>query len=141
MMETIDTLSGEARLKSRRNRFLRFCGLGFVIALATGFFTGFASDLYSDGTLPGWTLFVAWAVAVAGFIWFSWEYFRRVDELDLLDNLWCSLVAFYVYMIALPSWWLFHDLGLAPEIDHSVIYFATFGAAGVAYGLRKLGLR
>lgn len=141
MTEPTDTLSGEAQLKSRRNRFLRFCGLGFVIALATGFFTGIAGDLFREGTVPGSILYAAWAIAVAWFCWFSWEYFRRVDELDLLDNLWCSLVGLYVYAIALPSWWLFHDLGLAPEIDHAAIYFATLGAAGVAYALRKLGLR
>ncbi|WP_120078603.1 hypothetical protein [Aurantiacibacter odishensis] len=141
MTDTSETLSGEARLKIRRNRFWTFCALGFAVAIVAGFVTGYAADLLVDGVLPGWSFFLMWGVALVSFTWFTWSYFRRVDELDLLDNLWASLIAFYFYFVAMPSWWLFHDLGLAPEVDHIAIYFATAVVMFAAYGLRKLGLR
>ncbi len=133
--------SGESRLKTRRNRLWRFCAIGVAIAAAIGFSTGYVSEMYEADMVPGWLLVAAWALGVVCFIWFSWGYYRRVDELDLLDNLWCCLVGLNFYIVALPSWWLFHDIGLAPQIDHFVIYFATMIIAFAAYGLRKLGVR
>jgi hypothetical protein len=141
MTDKTDTLSGEARLKSRRNSLWRFCAMGSGIAAVVGLVTGYAGGHYENGTLPAWGLFAAWLVAVASFAWFTWEYFRRVDELDVLDNLWCCLFSLYVYMVAFPSWWLFHDLGLAPEVNHVAIYLATLGIGAIVYIARKLGLR
>lgn len=142
MTDAIDmNPSGEARLKSRRNRLWRFCGIGFAVSVAVGFATGFAADLFEAGTLPGWIFFIAWGLAMASFAWFTWEFFRRVDELDRMDNLWAGTVALYFYLAALPSWWLFHDIGLVPETNHYVIYAATALVFFSAYGLRKLGLR
>ncbi|RIV88817.1 hypothetical protein [Aurantiacibacter zhengii] len=141
MTDKTDTFSGEARLKSRRNSLWRFCAIGTGIAAGVGLVAGYAGGLYADGTLPAWALFATWVVAVMSFAWFSWEYFRRVDELDMLDNLWCCLFGLYFYIVAFPSWWLFHDLGLAPEINHVAIYLATLGIGAVVYIARKLGLR
>jgi len=142
MTDATDTaMSGEARLKSRRKRLIRFCAVAFIISAVAGLATGVVSDLYDDGVLPGWSIFVCWGIALAGFVCFTWEYLRRVDELDLLDNLWACLVGFYFYIVAMPSWYLFEDLGLAPAVNHLVIYAATFGASVVAYIFRKLGLR
>ena len=91
--------------------------------------------------MPAWAFYVLWGLALASFSWFTWEYFRRVDELDVLDNLWASLIAFYFYFVAMPSWWLFHDLGLAPEVNHIAIYIATAAVMTIVYILRKIGLR
>jgi hypothetical protein len=135
------TLSGETRLKARTRKFWAFCALGFALSLVIGFFTGTAGALYEEGTLPGWSIFALWAVAMAGFGWFTLEYFRRVDELDLMDNLWAAIIAFYFYVVVAPSWWMFHDLGLLGEPDQILIYFATVIVMFIAYGLRKLGLR
>ncbi|MGB3796347.1 MAG: hypothetical protein WA957_08585 [Alteraurantiacibacter sp.] len=141
MTQATDNLSGEARLRSRRNRFWTFCIMGFAVAIVAGFVTGYAANLFGDGVLPSWSLFLLWGITQASFTWFTWSYFRRIDELDLLDNLWAALVAFYFYFVAMPSWWLFHDVGLAPEVDHLAIYFATAVVMFATYVLRKLGLR
>ncbi len=142
MTESNETaLSGEARLKARTRKFWSFCALGFGVALAVGFVTGSAGSLYEAGTLPGWLIYTLWGVALAGFGWFTWEYFRRVDELDLMDNLWAGIIGFYFYMVAFPSWLMFHDIGLVREPDQVVIYLATVFVMFAAYGLRKLGLR
>lgn len=142
MTDAIDTaLSGEARLKAQRNRFWSFCAAGLAVAVAVGFGTGWVSDLFLQGKLPGWSMYLAWGLALTSFAWFTRIYFRRVDELDLLDNLWACMIGFYFYAIAMPSWWLFASLGLAPEVNHIMIYLAAFVITFAAYGFRKLGLR
>ncbi len=142
MTDTNDTVqSGEARLKSRRYRFLRYCAIGYVLAVALGFITGFAQDLFAQGTLPAWMLFALWGLALAGFSWFTVGYFRRVDEVDMQDNLWACLVAFYFYAVAFPSWYLFEQLGLAPPANQIAIYMASGAVLVVTYLARKAGLR
>lgn len=133
--------SGEQRLRSRRNRFWRYCAIAFVVALLSGLVSGYASDLYKEGNLPAWSLILIWTVVVLAFIWFSRDYFRRVDELDLLDNLWASTFAIYGYFIMLGSWLLFHDVGLASEPQQIPIAIATFAILMISYLARKLGLR
>lgn len=142
MTDTNDiAMSGEARLKSRRYRFFRFCAIGFAAAFVTGLATGYAGDLLRDGTVPAWLFYVVFGITLASLSWFTWEYFRRVDELDLLDNLWASMIAIYFYIVALPSWYLFHDLDLVGEPNQVIIYIATSVVLLASYGLRKLGLR
>lgn len=141
MTDTPEALSGEQRLQARRKRLWLFCAGGFAAAMAVGFVTGLASDLFAAGTLPAWSLYLLWVLALACFTWFSWEYFRRVDELDVMDNLWAAMFAFYFYAAGMPTWWLFHDMGLVAEVDHIAIYLGSGAVFFIAYGLRKLGLR
>lgn len=67
----------------------------------------------------------------------SWRFFATVDELELADNLWGSLVAFYTYAILFPAWWALATIGQAPEPDQWVIYGVTLAAGGAAYLFRK----
>ncbi|MDF1833682.1 MAG: hypothetical protein P1U62_02225 [Alteraurantiacibacter sp. bin_em_oilr2.035] len=134
-------ITGEARLKARRNRLWAFSGMGFLIAIIVGLATGFAGDLYEDGSLPAWSIYAIWALVVAAFTWFTISYFRRVDELDLMDNMWATLIAFYFYVVAMPSWYMFDIIGLAGTPQDKVIYLATLAVMFIAYGARKLGLR
>lgn len=81
------------------------------------------------------------AVATVGFIWFCREYFRRVDELDLQDNLWSSLIGFYAFSVALPVWAVLHELHQLPAPDAWMLWGLSAVAATLAYGWRKLGTR
>lgn len=139
--KTKTELSGEARLQARRARFWRFCFIGFAVALVFGGLTGYLQDHVRDGTVPLWVMVALWVVLVAGFAWYTVGYFRRVDELDLQDNLWAAMIGFYFFAAALPSWLLFHDLDVFPEPNSIIIYAATMAVMFAAYGLRKLGLR
>ncbi len=142
MTDKIDpATTGEARLKARSRRFWSFCALGFGVAVVIGVVTGTAGALYQAGSLPGWLIYAFWGLTLAAFGWFTWEYFRRVDELDLMDNLWAGIIGFYFYFVAAPSWWLFHDIGLVRAPDQIAIYVATVFVMFATYGLRKLGLR
>ncbi len=135
------TLTGEQRLKSRRNRFLRFCAIGVFAAMLVGFFSGMSTQWFRDGTIPIWLLFGMLIAAVAGFVYFTYDYYRRVDELDLLDNLWANTVGLYGYFIVLGSWYFLHDAGLVIPTDHFAITVATLAILFIAYGVRKLGIR
>ncbi len=133
--------SGETRMKIRRNRFYRFVALGMGASAILGIALGYTSDMFTDGRLPAWLLFALLALALVGCTWFCWSYFHRVDELDVMDNLWAALISIYFYMAAAPIWWLLHDVGVAPEVNHFAVYLATLGVNIATYSLRKLGLR
>jgi len=132
--------SGEQRLKNRRRNFIRFVAIGVGVALIAGFATGVIVARGVSEFAP-WIVVLATTLVLIGYAWFSVEYFRRTDELDLLDNLWASTVAVYFYIAALPAWFVLDDAGIAPPIDHWAIYGATFFVAIAAYAARRMGVR
>jgi hypothetical protein len=133
--------SGEARLKAKRNAFLRYFSLAMLAGFAAGIASGVAAAMVEDGSLPKGVLIALWAVTIGLFVWFSRDYFRRVDELDLLDNLWASTIGLYGYIAVFGTWYLFHDVGIAPEMDQIAIMLATLAITTAAYIARKLGWR
>jgi hypothetical protein len=80
-------------------------------------------------------------VFVIGFAWFTRDYLRRVDELDLLDNLWAALFGFFFYFTAFPLWNSLATFDLAPAVDNWLLWTATTIVMFAAYCLRKMGLR
>lgn len=141
-MTSSDTIpSGEERLKSRRRSFWRFLALGMIAALAAGFFSGYFTSSYEEGALPLWVPLLMLAVSVIGLIWFTRDYFRRVDELDLMDNLWAHLIGQYIAAIVFLIWYVVADLGLTSHPTAIAIVIVLLGGTFAVYGLRKLGLR
>lgn len=138
---TDSTITGEQRLRSRRNKFWTYCALGFVIAAAAGAVSGLAGQGFKDGVLPLWALIACWAAVAIGFVWFTRDYYSRVDELDLSDNLWANTVALYGYLVLLGSWQFFHEAGLVIEPQQWIIAGATLGILFLSYFARRLGLR
>ena len=91
--------------------------------------------------MPAWVLVAMWAVGLVAFLLFSIDYTRRIDELDLLDNLWAAHWAFMFYLIGYPTWDYFSRIGMAPPPDHLILWLSTAGVLLVVYVARKLGLR
>ena len=141
MTETDVAGSGEARLRTRRNAFLRYFALMLLAGFVAGMLSGVAAAMVEAGTLPQGVLIGLWAITVALFAWFCRDYFRRIDELDLMDNLWASTIGLYGYLVVFASWYLFHDIGLAPPPDQVAVVLATLGITTAAYLARKAGLR
>lgn len=141
MTDNNAALSGEARLKAKRNAFLRYFGLAMLAGFIGGMMSGVAAAMVEDGSLPKGVLIALWTITVGLFVWFCRDYFRRVDELDLLDNLWASTIGLYGYVVVFGTWYLFHQVGIAPEIDQIAVMLATLAIATVAYIARKLGWR
>lgn len=141
MANDVPQSTGEERLRARRRTFIRYCLVAVAIALAAGLASGFLGALVADGVLPVWLVYVTSALLVVGFLWFTRDYLRRVDELDLLDNLWAGFAGFVVYYVAFPIWSLLHGFGLAPPVDGWWLWIGSAIAVFAAYCVRKLGLR
>ena len=141
MTDMPETLSGEQQLRRKRRKFYTYVALAIVAAFVAGIASGAVGALASRGVLPAWLVWGLWVVMTVIFVWFSRDYFRRIDELDLLDNLWASTIGFYVYVVLFGSWYFFADLGLAPPMNHFIIFFVSFGALSLAYLARRLGFR
>ena len=138
MTDTNEILTGEQKLSRRRRGFWTYIGLAMVIAFGVGIVGGIASAMAISDVLSPWAVYALWAVIVAGFAWFTRDYFRRIDELDLLDNLWANTFGFYAYFIVAGSWLMFHSLGLAPRPDSLIILIASLAVLTLSYGARKL---
>lgn len=138
--ETANTTSGEERMKKRRNSFLRYLTLTFLLAMMTGFASGAILSNYEDGSLPIWVPLLAGAITIAGLTWFTWDFFQRIDEVDLMDNLWAHLIGFYVAMILFLGWYFLAEMQLLQYPSAIAVVIMMIGAMTLAYGVRKLRL-
>jgi hypothetical protein len=133
---------GERLHEQRRRRFWIILGSLFAIGLAAGFLSGFAAG-FIDGSRGGGTLglkiFGAAGVALLAVatVYGSWRFFRSVDEVEVTDNLWGSLIGLYTYAILFPAWWALSKIGLAVPPDQWLIYGVTMIGATAAYAYRK----
>lgn len=141
MTKSDPDLSGEARLKRRRSRFYRYLGLAFLVSIVAGMASGTMVSFYENGLIPLWLPLLAFAIAAAGLVWFTRDYFKRVDELDRMDNLWAHLIGLYGGFIVFCFWYLLADLGVTGEPSGLGVVGAMLLITFAAYGARKLGLR
>lgn len=135
---------GERLHSERRKRFWIIIGGLALIGAAGGFVGGLVLDHAEGADVPAWTTPVAAIgvvlVALAAAIG-SWKFFTDVDEVEVTDNLWGSLIGYYWYAILLPSWWALNKLGQVPEVDHWAIFFSSMAVALAVYFYRKWRLR
>ena len=130
---------GERLHSERRRRFWLTIGGLVLIGVVGGMVGSFVRRVGEggDGSTTAWLAASAViAVAIAALV-ASWKFFTNVDEVEVADNLWGSLVGFYAYATMLPVWWALSKLGLVSEPNHWTIYGASMFVAIVAYGYRK----
>jgi hypothetical protein len=133
---------GERLEKERHKRFWRLVFLLAGIGGAAGFVFGFihgAADATGQPvsgtarTLAALCLVVA---TIAGG-YFSWRFFASADEVEVTDNLWASLIGFYVYGLGFPTWWALSWLKIVPEPNGWILYAVVTLSAAAAYVVRK----
>ena len=133
---------GERLEAERRKTFWRLilglAAAGAIGGFAFGFSAGWAEasghELSDTArTLAGAALLLSAILGLYG----SWRFFVTVDEVEVADNLWGSLVGFYLYAFTFPVWWGLNRLRLAPEPNDWVIFAAALVSALAAYGVRK----
>ncbi|RDC59901.1 hypothetical protein HME9302_01098 [Alteripontixanthobacter maritimus] len=132
---------GEAKLRTKRNRFWRYSTIAFVMSIFIGALNGWLLDQVKDGTLPMFALYILLGMMAAAFVWFTRDYFRRIDEFDLLDNLWANTIALYGTMIVFFGWFALHDVGVLRSPDPLWLVMITVGLLLLSYTARKLGWR
>ncbi|MGB7408408.1 MAG: hypothetical protein WA908_07870, partial [Pontixanthobacter sp.] len=107
--------SGETRHKKRRRAFWRYSAIAFLFALIAGFLSGVTNELFIDGTIPiAVPLGLLAAVSIAA-VWFTIDYFKRIDELDLMDNLWAHMSGLYIGVWAFGVWYIIAQLGISEQ--------------------------
>ncbi|MEL7728474.1 hypothetical protein AAG612_02940 [Citromicrobium bathyomarinum] len=134
-------ISGEARLRRRRRSFWRYLAVAFVASILVGAFSGALVDVYENGSIPLWLPVAIMVLAVTVFAWFTRDYFKRVDELDLMDNLWAHLTGVYGGMIVFAVWYFTAELDLVAYPNAPAMMAIIVLIVFAAYGLRKLGWR
>ena len=133
---------GEQLHAQRRRRFWIILGWLFAIGALGGFLSGFVAG-FIDGSQgeghPAQTIVGAIGVVLLalGAAYGSWRFFTSVDEVEVADNLWASLIGFYAYVILFPSWWLLARIRLVSPPDQWVIYGVAMLTATAAYAYRK----
>ena len=133
---------GERLHAQRRRRFWTILGGLFVIGALAGFFSGFTmglTDARADEISP--TMKAMGGIGVllfaAATVYGSWRFFVSVDEVEVADNLWGSLIGFYAYAISFPTWWALWKIGLVDEPNDWVIFGVAMLTATAAYLYRK----
>lgn len=133
--------TGERLEQKRRKRYwgiIAFLiGLGAVSGFSAGVYVGITESSGEPFVLPAWMAWVGVSLAAIAFLYGSWSYFRAVDEVDLMDNLWASTVGFYAYAALFGGWVALDVVAAAPPANHLVIFFATIIVATIAYVFRK----
>ena len=132
---------GERLHASRRRKFWILLGGLAAIGAVAGFGTGFVEEtILSSGQVDPWMATAASiGIVVVAILaaWGSWRFFVTVDEVELADNLWGSLIGFYAYALLFPAWWALWKIGRAPEPDDWLIFGAAMVTAMIAYVVRK----
>lgn len=137
---------GERLEAQRRKKFwglvFALAGVGAIAGFVFGFIHGAADATGEPISETARTIAaIALVVAALGGGYFSWRFFTTVDEVEVTDNLWASLIGFYVYGFAFPTWWALSWLKAAPEPVDWIIYAVVMLSATAAYGVRKWRLR
>lgn len=133
----IPELSGEARLAAKRRSFWRYFAAATLLAGLGGGLLGSGVALRELAGLSAWAIAAVGAASIVIWVWFSRNYLRGIDEIDLQDNLWASLVALYFFVAAAPFWLLLHEVALAPAPQLMALWWATLAVAVLAYFYRK----
>jgi hypothetical protein len=133
---------GEQLHAQRRRRFWAILGwlalLGAVAGFLSGFWAGFTDA--RGGEITGQMQAAAAAgilLLAAAAAYGSWKFFVSVDEVEVADNLWGSLIGFYAYALLFPTWWALWKISLVDAPDHWFIYGVAMLTAMAAYGFRK----
>ncbi|QNN66101.1 hypothetical protein H9L12_06425 [Sphingomonas rhizophila] len=110
-------------------------GVGFGFGKSRGDFDAFWT------MVPQWLVVALVALSVGGLLYGSWRFYRSIDEIELVDNLWSSVAAYAAYAVIFPAWWALGKAKVTPEPNDWAIYLAALVIGLAAYGKRKWDAR
>jgi hypothetical protein len=136
-------MEGEKLHSEYRRRFWRTLAIAGIGGVPIGFAVGFGAG-YSEGDLdafwnwsPDWLVIALLGLALATIIYGSWRFYRSIDEVELLDNLWGSSAAYSAYALIFPTWWVLGKAGITAEPNHWLIFLFALGFGLALYLGRK----
>lgn len=142
MGATMEMGEGERLEAARRKRFWRILGWLAFAGFIGGLIFGGTFAILGNGTIaatviPPTVIVGAVVIAITGFVYGTWRFFASVDELELQDNLWGSLIGFYAYSTVFPFWWLLWKAGVTVEPHDWAIFVISLISATAVYFWRK----
>ncbi len=145
MTENSVSEPGEGERAEARRRKMFWTGLGVIMVggAITGLLIGMSAahnDFKSDAIWTDVPQPLAVAIISASlfaFIYGCWRFFKAIDEVELVDNLWGSTAAYYVYATLFPLWWVLAKVGVLPALNDWAIYVIALGGGGAVYLWRK----
>ncbi len=129
--------SGERKLRAQELRRAAPQALLFVLGLVAGI----GLVLAEENWLPRLPPAIAWAGAglmAAAVVALTAIWIRRVDEVEISDQLWSSFMGLQAFTLTATCWELLAAAGAAPPVHRYGIYLATFTATCAAYFWRWL---
>jgi hypothetical protein len=139
--------NGEQLHAERRRRFWLTLGAIGLRAMPIGAGIGFvaASERTDFGgfwrALPDAVAALIIGASVILFTIGTWRFIKAIDEVELVDNLWGSTGAFYIYAVLFPAWWALAAAGVAPAPNQWAIFLTSLGGGSALYFWRKLRVR
>lgn len=133
---------GERLEAARRRKFWQLIAALMAAGAIGGFIFGFVMGQSEASTHPmsetaRLIAAAALLLSLVAAIYLSWRFFTTVDEVEVADNLWGSLIGFYTYAFLFPTWWALDWLALAPAPKDWVIFAVSLATASAAYAYRK----
>lgn len=135
-----EQLSGEQIERKLRRRFWATIVAFLLIGAVGGSLAGWSMAMSEQGRQAALSPVMVWSLLggmLAAFWIGCWIYYRSIDEVDLLDNLWGSTAGFSVYVTLFGSWQFLNLFDVAAEPDHQGIFAASMIAAMAVYLWRK----
>ncbi len=137
---TDDRGVGERQERAKRNRTWTYYAALALAGGVVGFvFAQYETDgaVWADGTIPptvavGLALVTAVAI-IGGCIFMK----RRMDEVELQNNLYAGAAASIIVMTGYPVWYLLWKGQLVPEPSHRIMFAALYLVMVVTYLIRK----
>lgn len=145
MMDKLMTEPGEGeRMEARRRRLFWGSIAGFIVTGAvTGAIIGYGSasrDIAPDEiwtSLPQPLAMALVGASLIAFFYGCWRFYKTIDEVELVDNLWGSTASYYVYATLFPVWWVSAKVGVVPQPNDWAIYAIALGGGALIYVWRK----
>ena len=140
---TSNSLSGEAREKRRRHFLLAIKLLSIVLGVALGVLFAWYADLDAPGTAVQWAIasaLVLGLVVLAPAL--TWLWWRKLDEVDRLDQLWGAATGFFVYVNGYAMELVLTELRLlGVDIEARLFGLALFALAFISAMATIIGRR
>ena len=134
-------MEGESLHAQHRRGFWRTLAIAGIGAVPIGFAVGFGIGYGDPDTFwnwaPDWLVLLLLGVAVMTLLYASWRFWRSVDEVERLDNLWGSAMAYGVYAMLFPAWWVLAKSGMTSEPNDWTIFVVALVAGMAFYFGRK----
>jgi drug/metabolite transporter (DMT)-like permease len=112
-----------------------------VLLVVLGLVAGIVLALSEENWLPRLPPALAWlgaALLAAAVVGLNAIWIRRVDEVEISDQLWSSFVGLQAFILTATCWELLAATGAAPPVHRYGLYLATFTATCAAYFWRRL---